>query len=644
MKNALKVQKSKLSLSQWITSGPKSQGEYTAARLTLSALSTEYGVSRLGIPNKVVPMGDLMRLVEQLRGSADFQEGASVVLADLLYEAGSNMARAEGFAGVDAVRGILHLRTDSAYRHVAIVESDGSLVNENSLRPSTTAWSLIDKHRLPVSIIVNRGEALLVGTESSFELADGVSVIPIDPSRSIQALGKRATTHLLALPITGLQGSLEGMVSLEFRCIAIDRELNWEVLVPKLQIRLIVGSPHLLALPAPAEPLDLPKVLPVPSKWFSDKATLLKVFASQKQTVLITGPTGSGKTHLAQWIHSNSPQRGGNFVEAHLNQMTDDVGLPHLFGWTKGAYTGAQTSNEGWAPQAQGGTFFLDEIDTLSIKQQQGLLGFLDTGRFTVMGSGETKQLTDVRFIVATNADLRTMVDEGLFRADLYHRINTLVIDIPPIKERRDEIPAWARHFGNVHAETMDPPNRVLFTSDAITILAQQAFPGNLREVRRAVVNACAYAQADSSFTNDGLVVDRRHLEEVLGMARLSSRGDSVSLLHRSAQVLVDEALGHPDGRVHESVLRHKGLLFDMVWLVAVQTVGDSALGSDKSARRAVARMMDKEVSLRGNNYGTELRKSFARLAEFYGDHACELPEELKRVLKLETEIQPTNL
>ena len=305
---------------------------------------------------------------------------------------------------------------------------------------------------------------------------------------------------------------------------------------------MVVGAPYILSLPQHAEQTKPESALPVQSKWFTDYADLLLIFASQKETLLITGPTGCGKTYLARWIHNNSPQSEGPFVEAPLNEVGDETGLPHLFGWQKGAFTGALTNNAGWASQAEGGTLFLDEIDTLSKNQQQGMLRFLDTHRYTVMG-GTEQSLGHTRFIVATNTDLVQLVEDGRFREDLYHRINAFSLEIPPLRERREEIPEWAQHFADLLRRDWGIDHPLALTNSAVSLISQHNWPGNLRELGSTLKRACAFAQAEANIKNGVLVLEDRHVETALDRARPAAASDPVSSLHRTARALFDSAV-----------------------------------------------------------------------------------------------------
>ena len=157
------------------------------------------------------------------------------------------------------------------------------------------------------------------------------------------------------------------------------------------------------------------------------------------------GPTGAGKSRLARWCHSRSQRKERPFEAVDLMTIPEDMQMAELFGWKRGAFTGAVSDHAGCIARAEGGTLFIDEIDKLSLKSQAGLLSFLETRDYRRLGDPASAQKADVRLIIGTNADLKKSVEAGEFREDLYYRINVLPVHLPPLADRADEIPAWGR-------------------------------------------------------------------------------------------------------------------------------------------------------------------------------------------------------
>jgi two-component system nitrogen regulation response regulator GlnG len=199
-------------------------------------------------------------------------------------------------------------------------------------------------------------------------------------------------------------------------------------------------------------------------------------------TVLITGESGSGKELVARALHKHSSRAGGPFVAINTAAIPSDLLESELFGHERGAFTGAQALRRGRFEQADGGTLFLDEIGDMPLPLQTRLLRVLSDGQFhRVGGHGLIK--TNVRVLAATHQDLEQRVQEGAFRADLYHRLNVIRLRLPPLRERREDIPALARHFLSESARQLgvEPKN---LASAALAMLAAFTFPGNVRQLQ----------------------------------------------------------------------------------------------------------------------------------------------------------------
>jgi len=200
--------------------------------------------------------------------------------------------------------------------------------------------------------------------------------------------------------------------------------------------------------------------------------------------VLITGPNGAGKEKIAEIVQANSAVPHGPFVTLNCGALPSELLEAELFGAEIGAYTGASRAREGKFESADGGTLFLDEIGNLSSNGQMKLLRVLETGRFERLGSNRERQVK-VRVISATNADVQAMIRAGTFREDLYYRLNTIELRVPPLAERVDDILPLARHF-------LAPGKRL--TADARAALRNHGWPGNVRELKNALQRAALLA------------------------------------------------------------------------------------------------------------------------------------------------------
>jgi len=217
--------------------------------------------------------------------------------------------------------------------------------------------------------------------------------------------------------------------------------------------------------------------------------------ATSEATVLITGESGTGKEMIAGAIHFNSLRKDGPYVKINCAAITETLLESELFGHEKGAFTGAYRRKEGRFRQAHGGTLFLDEVSEMSLAMQVKLLRVLQDREITRVG-GEEVMKVDVRIIAATNKDLITEIRADRFRDDLYYRLNVVAIAMPPLRERREDIPLLAQHF----LEQFSERNRKQikgFTPQAMDRLLRYEWPGNVRELMNAVERAVVLARAE---------------------------------------------------------------------------------------------------------------------------------------------------
>lgn len=210
-------------------------------------------------------------------------------------------------------------------------------------------------------------------------------------------------------------------------------------------------------------------------------------------TVLITGESGTGKELVARAIHHASPRRFHPLVVIHCGALTETLLESELFGHEKGAFTGAQYRKKGKFEIAEGGTVFLDEIGDISLKTQTDLLRVLQEREIVRVGSNQPIKV-DFRCVAATNKDLETLIDEGTFRPDLFYRLNVFHIELPPLRDRRDDIPPLVNHF--VRKFSLAMSKRITRVAPpAMNLLQQQVWTGNVRELENAVERAMVVAQ-----------------------------------------------------------------------------------------------------------------------------------------------------
>jgi DNA-binding NtrC family response regulator len=230
---------------------------------------------------------------------------------------------------------------------------------------------------------------------------------------------------------------------------------------------------------------------------------LVSQVATSRATILITGETGTGKELIANAIHAHSARAEHPFVPVHSGSVPPDLLESALFGHVKGAYTGATAARKGYFEVADRGTIFFDEIGTISLETQTKLLRVIQEREFMPLGSAETIKV-DVRIVAATNADLKKLVEDGKFREDLYYRLNVINLALPPLRERKEDIPLLVEHFFSKYCRENEKflddqgRSRLHFEPDAMQILMDHAWPGNVRELENVVERAVVLASQPS--------------------------------------------------------------------------------------------------------------------------------------------------
>jgi len=236
---------------------------------------------------------------------------------------------------------------------------------------------------------------------------------------------------------------------------------------------------------------QLPQMPTASHGLLGESESMKKVFASISKaasinaTVMIVGESGTGKELVARAIHYSSPRASAPFIPVNCGGIPEGLLESELFGYIKGAFTGANESRAGFFQTAEGGTIFLDEISETSLAMQVKLLRVLQDKEVCMVGATRTRKV-DVRILVATNKDLIAMVKKGVFREDLFFRLNVITIVIPPLRERGDDILLLARHFITKYAREMDRPAPKL-ADKALQLLKSYAWPGNVRELENLI-------------------------------------------------------------------------------------------------------------------------------------------------------------
>ena len=259
----------------------------------------------------------------------------------------------------------------------------------------------------------------------------------------------------------------------------------------------------------------------------------------------MVGETGTGKELIARAIHKNSSRRDGPFVTVNCAAIPKDLLESELFGHEKGAFTGAMAARRGKFELADGGTIFLDEIGEMDPALQTKILRVFEEWRFERLG-GEVPITTNVRIVAATNRDLRALVSRGIFREDLFYRLNVVTVTLPPLRERREDIPLLVDHFLRLYAGN----DRKELSLEAMNCLLRYQWPGNVRELENVIKRACLLSRTR--------LILPEHLPEVLQPAAADSGTDDAVAppgLGREVRAEIRRVGAEKEGQLYEHVL-----------------------------------------------------------------------------------------
>jgi transcriptional regulator with PAS, ATPase and Fis domain len=283
---------------------------------------------------------------------------------------------------------------------------------------------------------------------------------------------------------------------------------------------------------------------------------LLRTVALTSSTVLITGETGTGKEVAARAIHDASPRRQHRFVAINCSAIPETLLEAELFGHVRGAFTGAVANRQGRVEQANRGTLFLDEVGTMTPALQSKLLRVLQSREFERLGDSQTIRV-DVRVVAATNSDLKKMVEDGAFREDLYYRLNVIPVRIPPLRERRADVPLLAQHFlDSFVKEAVPARGKVALAQDAQQALMAYSWPGNVRQLENVIERTLALSPGRTQLSASDLP------EEIVS-AQPVPKLDDLEIPHHGLQLeelvtqfehtLIRRALQHTNGNKRQA-------------------------------------------------------------------------------------------
>ena len=339
-------------------------------------------------------------------------------------------------------------------------------------------------------------------------------------------------------------------------CEFLEKPVDLSLLLKRIQKaeQAVAVDEDVAAVEEAVEESPLPLKIVAESQAMKDVLSLVRRMAGSEWPVLVSGETGTGKQLVAHLISLLSPRSDAPFLVVNCAAIPENLFESELFGHLKGAFTGASNNRRGRFELSDGGTLMLDEIGEMPLSLQPKLLRVVQDGKISRVGS-ENESDVDVRLISVTNRDLKTMVEEGQFRDDLFYRIRVLEIEIPPLRHRREDIPVLLDFFLDRYA--LSP---LRFTPEAADLLLKYPFPGNVRELEHMVQRTVTLTRGRSITQND-LPDEIRHFQAVTRGGTLQERLEAVeremiiSALEKSdwVQTRAAERLG-----ISERVLRYK--------------------------------------------------------------------------------------
>ena len=291
-----------------------------------------------------------------------------------------------------------------------------------------------------------------------------------------------------------------------------------------------------------------------------------KVAKNSSITTLITGESGTGKEVLARFIHKLTNSTNQPFIDINCGAIPDTLLESELFGYEKGAFTGANQDKKGLFDEANGGTLFLDEITNIPQELQSKFLRTIQEGEIRPVGSTKVRKI-NVRIVAAASNDLRAQVKTGNFREDLFYRLNVVNIKLPPLRERKEDIPILAQHFFNQFSEKYSKQIKG-FQPESITALESYSWPGNVRELENVVERTFLLAQPQLETVPPELLPPEILTKDVEGALKISSEAQSIKAKKASYEknILLEALEKHGWNQsaaakelgIHESTLRYK--------------------------------------------------------------------------------------
>jgi len=553
----------------------------------------------------------LNAMLAALREQAYFEDAATLLLRAALDAVKARLAESDYREEGQLLRAMVHHRPADGYRRLAVMAPEDTEVTMTGLKeaflPSATAWRWIVENRRPASIDVNLALIQTEGSGGPEPMTDpGLLGSGATTHESRLRLLRRGATHVYVLPLLGLRGSVDGLVSIEAHCpSAVAQGFVWSACARHLELLAALAAPFVTELPLrPCEPAATDPLLPVVGESMAGMVRILRVFREQRETLLLGGPTGCGKSRLARWCHQTSTRSGAPFEVLDLTAVPEELQMGELFGWRKGAFTGATRDNPGALGRAEGGTLFIDEIDKLSLRAQAALLHVLEERSYRPLGDQGGERAADVRFIVGTNANLVEAVREKRLREDLYYRINVLPVQIPSLAGRVDEIAPWAVFMAQRRHEESVPDGRAELAPAGVTLLAGEPWPGNLRQLDNIIRRAYALAVTELDGEPQRLItIGEEHLARALAYESHNQDARVIASMHAAASAFLAEAKRR----------RTEGGALDLDLAEGFKGFVLAAALEDDSDRDRVFQLLGKDALVKSRNHHKVLRREIER-------------------------------
>lgn len=324
----------------------------------------------------------------------------------------------------------------------------------------------------------------------------------------------------------------------------ITKPWNNVALMERVELALSFPSAKSIGTISPSSPITPSNNIVGSSPALTQVLDTIQRVAPTNAPVLILGESGTGKELIAEAIHRQSRRASESFVKVNLGGVSQSLFESEMFGYRKGAFTGAVADRAGRFELADKGTIFLDEIGDLDLASQVKLLRVLQDQTFEPLGDSHTRQV-NVRIVCATNADLPRLIEEGRFREDLYYRINLITVHLPPLRERKDDIPALAAYFINKQCEANALPP-VTFSDDAVKRLKSFSYPGNIRQLKN-IVERAVLMSGKSVITAEDIELPTEHSTLIKAA---TGCGPTHSTLEEQERQSIENAMKEYDGNL----------------------------------------------------------------------------------------------